>query len=173
MPNALSGSSIGIYYSFPITTVVGSALYPNLVYEPHEIVWTVDPSITSQVEDSITVSMTATDNYLTAGGSGNITYSIYIDNVLNTTVTGSSGSAATKTLTGMPDGTHTLKVVPSFGGLDGEAKTVSFTLDLHKTVKYYDGSQWIECIPYVYTNGSFVEVEPYYYDGSQWVLCSH
>ena len=145
----------------------------SITYNPHAITWTTNPSITSQVGDSITVSMKAKDNYLSAGGSGNITYSFYVDDVLNTTTTGASDAAVSKTLTGMPGGTHTLKVIPSFGGLNGEAKTASFTVDSHKTVKYYNGSQWIECIPYVYTNGSFVEVEPHYYDGSQWILCSH
>lgn len=147
--------------------------YCSITYDPHAITWTTNPSITSQVGDSITVSMKAKDNYLSAGGSGNITYSFYVDDVLNTTTTGASDAAVSKTLTGMPGGTHTLKVIPSFGGLNGEAKTASFTVDTHKTIKYYDGSQWIECIPYAYDNGAFVEVEPYYYDGSQWILCSH
>lgn len=42
----------------------------------------------------------------------------------------------------------------------------------HRTVGYYDGSEWVECIPYYYDGSEWVEVEPYYYDGNSWVLCS-
>lgn len=42
----------------------------------------------------------------------------------------------------------------------------------HRTVKYYDGMIWIECIPFVWNGTEWDEVEPYYYNGTDWVLCS-
>ena len=36
----------------------------------------------------------------------------------------------------------------------------AFTYATHRTMKYYNGSSWIECIPY-------------YYNGSSWIECSH
>lgn len=51
--------------------------------------------------------------------------------------------------------------------------TATFAEGPHKTVKYYDGSEFVECIASVYDNGEFVETEPYYYNGSAWVPCSH
>lgn len=43
----------------------------------------------------------------------------------------------------------------------------------HKTVKYWDGSQWVECYANVWDGSQWVEVEPRYWDGSQWVECTH
>lgn len=50
--------------------------------------------------------------------------------------------------------------------------TASFAAEPHKTVKYHDGTGFVECIPHVYDGSEFKEVEPYYYNGSEWVLCS-
>jgi hypothetical protein len=50
--------------------------------------------------------------------------------------------------------------------------TARFSAEPHKTVKYYNGTGFVECIPHVYDGSEFKEVEPYYYNGSEWVLCS-
>lgn len=52
--------------------------------------------------------------------------------------------------------------------------TASFTAQpVHRTVKYYDGTEWIECIPYYYDGNNWIEVIPYRYSGSAWEECSH
>lgn len=49
----------------------------------------------------------------------------------------------------------------------------AFTYTPHRTIKYYNGSSWIECIPYYYNGSSWIECVPYYYNGSSWIECSH
>lgn len=49
----------------------------------------------------------------------------------------------------------------------------AFTYTPHRTIKYHNGSSWVECIPYYYNGSSWVECIPYYYNGSSWVECSH
>ena len=64
---------------------------------------------------------------------------------------------------------------------DGKQKTdtqarfsLTITYELPSgTVKYYDGSDWVECSPYYYDGTGFAEAEPSRYDGSAWVECSH
>ena len=63
---------------------------------------------------------------------------------------------------------------PTPSAVTGDATyTATYTeTSVHKTVKYYNGSAWVECYMQYYTGSEWVEVEPYYYDGSSWVLCS-
>lgn len=63
---------------------------------------------------------------------------------------------------------------PSVVAVTGAATyTATYTaIPNHRTVGYYDGSEWVECIPYYYDGSGWVEVELYYYDGNSWVLCS-
>lgn len=48
----------------------------------------------------------------------------------------------------------------------------AFTYTPHRTVKYYNGSSWVECIVYYYNGSSWIECVPYYYNNG-WVECSH
>lgn len=49
----------------------------------------------------------------------------------------------------------------------------AFSYTPHRTVKYFNGSSWVECIPYYFNGSSWVECIPYYFNGSSWVECSH
>lgn len=51
------------------------------------------------------------------------------------------------------------------------AKT--FTYTPHRTVKYYDGNGWVECIVYYYDGNGWVECYPYRYNGTNWDELSH
>lgn len=39
----------------------------------------------------------------------------------------------------------------------------------NKTVGYYNGSSWINCLPYYYNGSEWIKCEAYYYNGSQWI----
>lgn len=49
----------------------------------------------------------------------------------------------------------------------------AFTYTPHRTIKYFNGSSWVECIPYYFNGSSWVECIPYYFNGSSWIECSH
>ena len=85
------------------------------------------------------------------------------------------GTFSNNTLTFTPSvGTHTYKTVASGGGISADGASASITVvPPYKTLKIYNGSEWIECIVYRYDGNSFIEVEPYYYDGTNWSECSH
>lgn len=63
---------------------------------------------------------------------------------------------------------------PTPSAVTGDATyTATYTtLSQHRTVKYYNGTGWVECFLNYYDGTSWVEVEPYYYDGNTWVPCS-
>ena len=44
---------------------------------------------------------------------------------------------------------------------------------VHRTVMYFDGTKFVECVPYYYNGAGYVEAEPYYYNGQGWIQTSH
>lgn len=46
---------------------------------------------------------------------------------------------------------------------------IMFTYDGKRTIGYYNGSEWKECIIYYYNDTEWKECVPYYYDGTNWV----
>ena len=114
-------------------------------------------------EVTATMGGTATHNYGTA-----VTYYLYEDST-------QIGTFSNNTLTFTPSvGAHTYKTVASGGGISADGASASITVvPPYKTLKIYNGSEWIECIVYRYDGNSFIEVEPYYYDGTNWSECSH
>lgn len=70
--------------------------------------------------------------------------------------------------------TYTYELWATYKNVSYFGKRVTFTtLPIHQTVKYYDGSNWIECIPYYYDGSSWIEVYISYYDGSNWIDIDH
>ena len=59
-----------------------------------------------------------------------------------------------------------------YTGIETVSGPTYFTATNHRTIKYYDGEYWVECIPYYYDGKDWVECIPYYYDGEDWVECS-
>lgn len=45
---------------------------------------------------------------------------------------------------------------------------IMFTYDGKRTIGYYNGSEWKECVVYYYTGSEWKECIPYYYDGTTW-----
>lgn len=46
---------------------------------------------------------------------------------------------------------------------------IMFTYDGKRTIGYYNGSEWKECIVYYYNGTEWKECIPYYYDGTNWI----
>ena len=135
----------------------------------------VEPSLTwgtasltlTQSQNSFVVTATKEGSATHNRGEA-VTYKLYEGSTLIATYSGASVYFESSI------GSHTYKVVASAGGLTADGPTATITVKpLNKTVKYYNGSQYVECIPYYYINNEFIEVEPYYYNGSEWVECSH
>lgn len=138
----------------------------------HGITWT-DPSLSfSQNEYVLTVTMggSASDSW-----GGTPRYDLLMDGVYAGSF--SSGQATVTLTDSQLEIPHTfaLVAVSTVNGhtISATGTTVSHTPhSVHKTMKYWDGTSWVECYANVYDNGQWQEVEPFYYDGNSWVPCS-
>lgn len=55
----------------------------------------------------------------------------------------------------------------------GDVVSVVLTYDGGaKTISYYKGTGWKNCVPYYFDGSSWKECAPYYFDGSAWKECS-
>lgn len=154
--------------TYPVMTVTVTT-----DFVAHTLSWT-NPSLSfSQAEYVLTVtkSGSADDSW-----GGTPTYKLYMDGVDKGAF---SGNTKTITLTDSQlEIAHTfaLVAVSTARGdtISSTGATASHTpKSVHKTVKYYNGSEWVECIMYYWTGSAWQEVEPYYWNGTTWVLCSH
>ena len=50
--------------------------------------------------------------------------------------------------------------------------TVTYEENARGTVKYYNGSTWVNCAVYYYVDGNWKHCAPQYYDGSTWKTCN-
>lgn len=147
------------------------------VFELHTLTWS-NPTLTvSQNEEILTFTKggTCTDSW-----GETITYKLYrivptgIDDIteeqdLATFV----GNTATVTLEESDINVeYTYKVV-AITSLTAYGGSVVYTAyPIPKTIGYFNGSDFIECIPYYYTGNEWKEVRIYYYTGTVWQLCS-
>ena len=152
-------------------TVMGQAL-DLFVYGDRQI------CLRRQCKATITTDYVAKDIAAVFVGNGSVTISASTANrgtSVTVTATPAFGyvidgaEASAGTLTQTSENTWTF-VMPT--PAQDVTITVRFSVEPHKTVKYHDGTGFVECIPHVYEGGEFNEVEPYYYNGSEWVLCS-
>lgn len=133
----------------------------------HAITWTNPGLSFGQNEYQLTVTKSgyATDNW-----GETVTYKLRMDGVDKGTF---SGNSMTLTLTDADlEVAHTYELV-AVSSISSTGLSTSFTPGpVHKTLGYWNGTQWVECIPYYRTESTWQEVWPYYWDGTQWVLCS-
>lgn len=149
-----------------------SSITITTAYLARVITWT-NPSLTfSQNEYELT---------LTRGGSavdsweGSITYRLRMDGI---DIGAFNGTTKTITLTDdQLEILHTFDLV-AVSTVDGQtASQIGTTVNhtphsVHKTVKYWTGSEWVESYAQVWDGTQWVEVETYYWDGTAWVPCS-
>ena len=163
---ALKGKTLAFTKSFSDVYWRGSATV-TVVTSDHVITWTNPDLAFAQNEYQLTVtkSGTATDNW-----GESFTVHLYMDGVDKGAF---SGNSITITLTDdQLEIPHSFALV-AVNSTTSTGVTKSFTpASVHKTVKYYTGSAWVECIVSVYDNGQWKEVEPFYYNGTAWVPCS-
>ena len=105
--------------------------------------------------------------------SGTITYHI--------TINGTEIASTTNTSYTIPESTAknyktaTIAVFATGAGqTSASSNTVSYTYDSgSNTIKYYNGNEWITCIPYYFSNGKWVECIPFIYSNGKWIECSY
>lgn len=116
---------------------------------------------TSYTGQSATLTWTAA----TLSNGGAVTYSIRKDGTEFATATTNSYTITEATAKSWGASAVSLTVVAKGAGKTSSATSaVTFTYKpAYKTVKYYNGSQWIECIMYQYNGTAFVQGDPYYY----------
>lgn len=140
----------------------------------HTITWS-DPSVfVSQNEYELTVTYggSATDSW-----GETVEYRLQIDGV-DFGAYDSGSQSKTITLTdSMLEVQHTIVVQARCSSDSSVYNSNNYTLftpaSVHKTVKYWNGVDWVECYASYFDGTEWVEVEPYYYDGIDWVPCSH
>lgn len=59
-----------------------------------------------------------------------------------------------------------------YDSAESNSQATTFTATYHRTIAYYNGSSWVECIVYYYNNGGWVECIPYTYNEGAWVECT-
>lgn len=117
---------------------------------------------------------------------GTISYAVYVGgNLYSSGISGTSLTIPASTFASW-GGTknYTFYVVATASGLSNTSQGSTLTKQTSnitfayvkpqtdKTIAYYDGSNWVNCIAYYYDGSSWVQCEPYYYDGTSWVACS-
>ena len=150
-------------------TVVATASNVDNSSASNEVSYTYSSALTapSNLTISATTGQSATLSWTAASlSSGNtITYSIRKDGTQFTTTTNTSYTIPEATAKGWGTSAVSLTVVATGDGKTSAASNaVSFTYKPpYKTVKYYDGSKWVECTVHYYNGTSFQQVDPYYY----------
>ena len=75
-------------------------------------------------------------------------------------------------------GYHYLRMAVDVTDSDGNktrywSNAVTFKLRSDNTIDYYDGEQWVECLPHYYDGIEWIQCDPYYHDGNDWIPCSN
>lgn len=150
-------------------TVVATSSGVDNSSASNEVSYTYSSSLTapSNLTISTTTGSTATLSWTAATlSSGNtITYSIRKGGTQFATTTSTSYTISEATAKSWGTSAVSLTVVATGDGKTSSASNaVSFTYKPpYKTVKYYDGSKWIECTVHYYNGSAFQQVDPYYY----------
>lgn len=104
-------------------------------------------------------------------GSGSVTYAVAI----NGSYIYQSGTSTQITVNIQDEWYDTsvqFVVYAYYGNLQQNSDASYFTATLHRTIKYHNGTSFIECIVYCFDNGNWKECIPYYYQDG-WTICSH
>lgn len=150
-------------------TVVATSSGVDNSSASNEVSYTYSSSLTapSNLTISTTTGSSATLSWTAATlSSGNtITYSIRKGGTEFATTTSTSYTIPEATAKSWGTTAVQLTVVATGDGKTSSASNaVSFTYKPpYKTVKYYDGSKWVECTVHYYNGSSFQQVDPYYY----------
>ena len=114
----------------------------------------------------------------TAGSLSNgatVTYSLRKNGVQFTTTTNTSYTVPESVVSTWGTSAVTITVVATGSGKTSSASNrVTFTYKPpFKTVKYHNGTAWVECIAYYHDGTRWVKCDLYYHDGTKWNLSDH
>ena len=184
---AFSGTSTSLTFTstagthtYKIVAKVSSTSYSldgvqKSITVAHKLYWSSTSTLTlSQASDSMQVTAAKGGTATCTNASAAITYKLYKGTtVTNGVLVGTfSGNTLTFNASG---GEQTFFVAAETSGIPmlmGASKTITVK-EQGRTVKYYNGSSYVECLLYYYDGSKWVGVIPYYYNGSSWVECSH
>ena len=104
-----------------------------------------------------------------------ITYSIRKNNVEFATTTSTSYTVPSSVTSTWGSNAVTITVVAISGNLtSASSNSVTYTYAAgYKTVKYHNGTAWVECIAYYHDGTRWVKCDLYYHNGTKWNLSDH
>ena len=152
-----SGATSGVTYTYSPAITAASNLKIN-----------GETSFTGQ-----TASLTWTAGSLSNGAT--VTYSLRKDGVQFATTTNTSYTVPESVVSTWGTSAVTITVVATGSGKTSSASNeVTFTYKLpFKTVKYHNGTAWVECIAYYHDGTRWVKCDLYYHNGTKWNLSDH
>lgn len=148
----------------------------------NSVTYTYQPTITapsnlqingasSYIGETAPLSWTAA----TLSNGETVTYSIRKNGTQFTTTTSTSYTVPSTTTSTWETSAVTLTVVATGSGVTSVASNeVTYTYKPpYKTIKYHDGTSWIECIVYYHNGTKWIKCDTYYHTGSTWSLSNH
>lgn len=152
-----SGATSGVTYTYSPAITAASNLKIN-----------GETSFTGQ-----TAPLTWTAGSLSNGAT--VTYSLRKDGVQFATTTNTSYTVPESVVSTWGTSAVTITVVATGSGKTSSASNgVTFTYKPpFKTVKYHNGTAWVECIAYYHDGTRWVKCDLYYHNGTKWNLSDH
>lgn len=154
-------------YNSPITVVSYSDQYVTTFADPATLSKPGKPVI-SQNDTRYIISWSAATGQ---SGSGSVTYAVVI-NGSHVYQSGTSTQITVDILNEWYDTSVQFVVYAYYGNLQQSSDAAYFTATFHRTLAYFDGSSWVECIVYRYQEGSWIECIPYIYNEGAWAECT-
>lgn len=147
--------------------------YSNTVYFYYQSI--TDPRNLTINSSTIGTGKNATlewSSVSVVGYSEAITYSVYRIDGTTYTLVKSGITTLVTSVTGDSANGILVVIAKTAHSTSGYSNEVTFVYMPYKTVKYYDSTQWIDCLIYYYDGSQWILCDPYYYDGATWISCS-
>lgn len=146
------------------------------------VTYTYSPAITAPSNLKInggtsftgqTAPLTWTAGSLSNGAT--VTYSLRKGGVQFATTTNTSYTVPESVVSTWGTSAVTITVVATGSGKTSSASNgVTFTYKPpFKTIKYHNGTDWVECIAYYHDGTKWVKCDLYYHNGTKWILSDH
>lgn len=111
-----------------------------------------------------------------------------VDSAFELTLTGGAGNVSKNITVNIPEANqdaslwnNSIKLIfyddtgqysPDLMWGTSSVNAITFYSQESQPIKYYNGSGWVDVVPYYYNGSSWVECSANYYDGSAWRSCS-
>lgn len=124
------------------------------------------PVVSQNGEQYVISWSAATGSY----GEGSVTYQVIVAGVYSYQA-GTATQISISIKDEWYDSAIQFIVYAYYDSAESNSKITTYTATCHRTVSYYTGSSWVECIVYYYNGSDWIECIPYYYN-DEWKLCS-